>query len=64
MLLRKDYGVAEITAEVDTRNRSSFQLLERLGFMRLDIREGADFFKGSSSDEYVYRLIVQSSDEG
>jgi RimJ/RimL family protein N-acetyltransferase len=61
--LQKKYGVTEITAEVDTRNRKSIRLLERLGFSRAEKRENVDFFKGISSDEYLYRLVVESSKE-
>lgn len=39
---------------VDTRNKASIRLLERLGFERIDAIKDADFFKGESSDEYVY----------
>ncbi len=51
-----DYEVTEIVAEVDTRNEASCKLLERLTFKRIQIREGADFFKGESSDEFTYKL--------
>jgi [ribosomal protein S5]-alanine N-acetyltransferase len=51
-----DYNVAEIMAEVDTRNEASCKLLERLSFKRITLRAGADFFKGESSDEYTYKL--------
>lgn len=55
-----DYGVVEIIALVDTRNAASCRLLERLSFERVSMREGADFFKGESSDEYTYKLTRQS----
>jgi RimJ/RimL family protein N-acetyltransferase len=51
-----DYDVVEIVAEVDTRNAASCRLLERLSFRRVETRAGVDFFKGSSSDEYTYKL--------
>jgi ribosomal-protein-alanine N-acetyltransferase len=51
-----DYNVAEIGAEVDTRNEASYKLLERLSFRRIKTSERADFFKGKFSDEYTYRL--------
>lgn len=54
--LWQNYDISEIIAEVDTRNASSILLLQRLGFIHLDTRKNADFFKGSSSDEYVYQL--------
>ena len=55
-LLFDDYGVTQIKAEVDTRNTASLRLLERLGFTRIGYQANADFFKGSSSDEYTYGL--------
>lgn len=51
-----DYDVAEIVAEVDTRNEASHKLLERLGFHRVTTRTGVDFFKGERSDEHTYKL--------
>jgi [ribosomal protein S5]-alanine N-acetyltransferase len=51
-----DYAVSAVLAEVDTRNTASMRLLESLNFSRTGYRQGADFFKGSSSDEYTYRL--------
>ncbi|BDA69891.1 acetyltransferase, gnat family, putative [Calothrix sp. PCC 7716] len=57
-ILWRDYNITEIIAEVDTRNLASFKLLERLGFTRIETRENADFFKGASSDEYIYHLIT------
>ncbi|MGF1587638.1 MAG: GNAT family N-acetyltransferase [Pleurocapsa sp.] len=54
--LRQNYRISEVVAEVDTRNLASIQLLQRLGFIRLETRKNADFFKGSSSHEYIYRL--------
>lgn len=51
-----DYDIEEIVAEVDTRNAASCRLLERLSFRRVEMRAGVDFFKGSSSDEYTYKL--------
>lgn len=55
-LLFDTYRVASVHAEVDRRNRASWQLLERLGFVRIGLRLSADCFKGSPSDEYTYEL--------
>lgn len=57
-ILWRDYNINEIIAEVDTRNLASFRLLERLGFIHIETRKNADFFKGVSSDEYIYRLTT------
>ncbi len=51
-----DYDVAEIVAEVDTRNEASCKLLERLSFKRIKMQAGTDFFKGKASDEHTYKL--------
>lgn len=48
-------GVDEVRAQVDTRNRASIRLLERLGFVKLGFTANADWFKGAASDEYSYR---------
>jgi len=56
-----EFGVTRIVAEVDTRNIASIRLLERLGFQRGALRKNADFFKGSSSDEFTYALTRPAS---
>lgn len=52
--LAMDYGVERVWADVDTRNVASIRLLESLGFQREKLTVSADFFKGSSSDEFRY----------
>ena len=59
-LLFDAYRVAAVRAEVDTRNQASWKLLERLGFIRTALRPAADYFKGSSSDEYTYDLTEEA----
>lgn len=49
-------NVGRARANLDTRNRSSARLVERLGFVRVSELKGADEFKGEVSDEYVYEL--------
>jgi [ribosomal protein S5]-alanine N-acetyltransferase len=53
--LVEQYGTGTVTALVDTRNGRSIRLLERLGFARTGFVADADYFKGASSDEYVYK---------
>jgi RimJ/RimL family protein N-acetyltransferase len=60
-LLFGDYQVQRVEAEVDTRNRASWTLLERLGFTRTAVRYAANQFKESSSDEYIYDLTSTRS---
>ena len=52
-----DYHVSVVVAEIDTRNGASIRLVEALGFVRVAMVPGADFFKGSLSDEYRYELM-------
>lgn len=49
-----EYGVRQVVAEIDTRNRASVAVVEALGFARVAEHPAADFFKGSVSDEYRY----------
>jgi ribosomal-protein-alanine N-acetyltransferase len=56
--LFENYSVGKVTAEADTRNATSIELLERLGFERVSTGPGAHFFKGVRSDEYAYRLLA------
>lgn len=51
---RSDVRVIE--ALVDTRNLRSIRLLRQLGFRRIKTETRADFFKGSWSDEHLFRL--------
>lgn len=50
------YGVQVISAHVDTCNEASIGLLSALNFCRRETIKDADYFKGRSSDEYVYEL--------
>ncbi|WP_019010354.1 GNAT family N-acetyltransferase [Deinococcus aquatilis] len=54
--LHAGLGVETFVAHLDTRNAASRRLVERLGFVQTDLILGADRFKGSFSDEYVYSL--------
>lgn len=49
-----DKKVLWVTADIDTRNESSIKLVKRLGFRLARVTPQADFFKGSSSDEYSF----------
>jgi len=50
------YNSSVITAHLDTKNISSYKLLESLGFIRKTTINDADYFKGRTSHEYVYEL--------
>lgn len=56
--LREAYGVTSVKASVDTRNVASIRLLESLGFEKAKLVANADFFKGTSSDEFLFRLTL------
>lgn len=49
-----DKKVLSVTADIDTRNEASIKLVQRLGFRLTRVTPQADFFKGSSSDEYSF----------
>ena len=50
------HPIPGLFAEIDTRNAGSIRLVESLGLERIATTEGADFFKGASSDEYTYSV--------
>ncbi len=54
--VRETYGIKRVVAEMDVRNVASWRLVESLGFVRTGNKLNADFFKGESSDEYLYEL--------
>lgn len=55
-----NFSASVITAHVDTRNIKSYKFLESLGFERKDFIKDADYFDGSTSDEYVYEYSAHS----
>lgn len=57
--LRDRLGVREVKAWSDTRNEASHRLARRLGMVQVDFIKDADFFKGTSSDEYVFSKVFQ-----
>jgi len=56
--LRTVTSVRVIEASIDTRNTRSIALVERLGFACEQRVENADYFKGSPSDEFLFRLSL------
>lgn len=52
----EEFELNSAVANVDTRNSRSQRMVEALGFDRVRKIEDADFFKGSSSDEYEYEI--------
>jgi len=52
--LRDTLGVREVRAWSDTRNHASHRLAEKLGMTQVEVIKDADFFKGATSDEFVF----------
>lgn len=55
--ISKNLGVREVKAWSDTRNKASHQLAKRLGMNQVEFIKDADFFKGATSDEYVFSRV-------
>lgn len=56
--LRSSHGVSHFKVEMDMLNIASRSLVEALHFHQTGITKQADHFKGRSSDEFVYELVV------
>ncbi len=52
--------VRHFRVEMDTLNTASRKLVEALDFQQIGITKQADYFKGRSSDEFVYERHVAS----
>lgn len=61
--LSSEHHVNTIVAEIDTRNAASIALVERVGFTRVATVRDADFFNGTSSDEYRYELDTRANQQ-
>ena len=53
--LHQHYKVRRVKAWIDTRNRASIRLVEKLGLQKVEWIQNADHFKGASSDEFVFQ---------
>jgi ribosomal-protein-alanine N-acetyltransferase len=56
--LKNQFNIKRVRAHLDTRNISSLKLLESLGFVKVGMIENADFFKGKSSNEFIYEKTL------
>ena len=56
-LLRKNFAIREIKAWSDTRNEASHRLAKKLGMVQVEFIKDADFFKGATSDEFVFSKV-------
>jgi ribosomal-protein-alanine N-acetyltransferase len=52
--LRDSLKAREVKAWSDTRNEASHRLAKKIGMIQVGIIKDADFFKGSTSDEFVF----------
>ena len=52
--LRDEHSIKIVKAWSDTRNKASHRLAERMGMQVIETIKDADFFKGSTSDEFVF----------
>ena len=57
--LREVLHVREIKAWSDTRNKASHHLARSLGMTQVGLIKSADYFKGSSSDEFVFSKVYE-----
>ena len=53
---KKHYGVQVFKAWIDTRNKPSIRLVQKLGMEQVSLIEKADHFDGEDSDEFVFQL--------
>lgn len=56
--LRDRFDVREVKAWADSRNIASHRVATKLGMVQVDYIKDADFFKGSTSDEFVFSKVL------
>ncbi|SFT61101.1 Protein N-acetyltransferase, RimJ/RimL family [Kosakonia arachidis] len=56
--LFNNYNLSHVDALIDTRNLASIGLVESLKLKKINELKEADFFKGSTSDEFHYRVFA------
>jgi RimJ/RimL family protein N-acetyltransferase len=59
LYLRNKLGIREVKAWSDTRNISSHRLAQQLGMVQVEMIKDADFFKGATSDEFVFAKLLR-----
>ena len=55
----EEFALKKAVANVDTRNARSIRMLDALQFRQVSRLKDADFFKGASSDEFVYEMEAE-----
>ena len=56
--LKNAHAVREVKAWSDSRNVASHRLAKKLGMTQVDFIKDADFFKGATSDEFVFSINI------
>lgn len=59
LYLDKVLQVKEIKAWSDTRNKAAHRVAKKLGMVQVELIKSADFFKGITSDEYVFSKVFR-----
>lgn len=59
LYLKDVLQVREVKAWSDTRNEASHRLARKLGMIQVDLVKDADFFKGTTSDEFVFSKVFE-----
>ncbi|MBP9708765.1 MAG: GNAT family N-acetyltransferase [Oligoflexales bacterium] len=56
-LLFDKVAAKSVKAWIDTRNLASINLVKKLGMTQVEFIAKADHFKGTDSDEFVFRIV-------
>lgn len=62
-VLRDALAVREVKAWADSRNVASHRLAQRLGLVQVAVVRDADFFKGATSDEFVFARVLAAANQ-
>ncbi len=57
--LEESLGAFEVKAWSDTRNEASHRLAQKLGMVQVELIKDANFFKGRTSDEFVFSKVFK-----
>lgn len=61
LYLEKNLQVKEIKAWSDVRNKASHRVAKKLGMVQVELNKSVDFFKGTTSVEYVFSKVINQS---
>ena len=54
-----NYKIIKVIAEIEVNNHQSIRVIEKLGFKRIAINQGACIIDNISTDEYKYELAYK-----